>query len=246
MTSNTTPGLSGTIMFVDIYHGDPVIDFAASRRYPLYGLIHKATQGVGPRAHDPLYHDRRDKWKTLPPIAYTRADGNKVDIPPLWGAYDFNTGDPVKDQVSNFLAIAQLQDGDLGCLDFEDNAHSPMSLEQGIEWLQRFSDATGQLAKIYSGNRIKQLITKATSAQRDFLGMHDFWLCQYGRNAVLLDVNHHPLPWAKYWAWQRDADNLGPDTHGVPGISPTGIDQDVFDGTPEELMASWVKRGARV
>lgn len=240
--SPITSNLLGSIMFVDIFHGDIVTDFAATRRYPIYGLFHKATQGVGPRAHDPLYHARREQWKALPPIVYTRPDGSTVDIPPKWGAYDFNTGDPVKDQVDNFLSIAQLEASDAGCLDFEDNVHSPMSLEQGLEWLHRFADATGQLAKIYSGNRIKQLITKATSAQRDFLGMHDFWLCQYGRNAVLLDVNHHPLPWTRWWAWQRDADDIGPDHHGVPGISPTGVDLDVFDGTPEALAASWVKR----
>lgn len=238
-----TPGLPGNIQFVDIYHGDEVDSFQSARWFGLYGVVHKATQGVGPGAHDPLYHARRAQWLSQPPLTWTREDQSTIAIPPLWGAYDFNTGDPVKDQVTNFLAIAQPDAVTLLCLDFEDNKHSQMTLLQACEWLQRVHDQTGQRAKIYSGNRMKEAITRATGDQLTLLAKHDFWLCQYGPRAVMLDSNHHPLPWKSWWAWQRDADGFGPDrVKTIPGIRPAGkVDEDVFLGTPEELMKTWVR-----
>lgn len=233
--------MTSRIMFVDIYHGDTVVNITRARAFPLYGIIHKATQGAG--YHDPLYATRRTMWKGLPSITWHAPDGKtQIDIPPLWGAYAFNTGESVRDQVANFLKYAQIDRWTLGAIDFEDHKQSEMSLAQLIEWTQRFADATGQLAKVYSGNRIKELITHATSDQRDWLARHDLWLCEYGSVARLTDVNGHPLPWEKYWAWQRDADGFGPDPHNVPGLAPDGIDQNAFDGTPEDLMETWVKK----
>lgn len=236
-----TNGLPGRVMFIDVYHGDVIKSWSDFRDAGGYGVIHKATQGVGPGAHDPMYAVRRAQFMALPPEPYVRDDGSVVNIPPLWGAYDFNTGDSVVDQVKNFLTIAAPDKDTLLMLDYEDNTHSPMTLAMALEWLERVFDITGQRPVLYSGNRIKTDIHSATDAQRDFLALHRFLLCEYGRIAVLTDYAHHPLPWSRWWAWQRDADKFGPDAHNFPGIATLGVDQDVFDGTPEDLMNTWTK-----
>lgn len=241
-----TPGLPGRIMFVDLYHGDNVVDFSKARAFGCYGVIHKSDQGLLP---DPAYRRRREMWLSQPPMPFTRDDSVTVMIRPLWGAYDFNTGDKVADQVAAFLRDAMIDDQTLACLDFEDNSRSQMSLAQAVEWLQRVADATGQRAKIYSGNRLKEAVDDATDAQIAVLERHDLWLCQYGPHDVV------PWPWHSWeksthgtpnrlWAWQRDADGVGPDKiKTIPGIEPVGkIDENVFDGTPEDLQNTWVRK----
>lgn len=245
-----TPGLKGRILFADIYHGDNVRDFSRARDAGLYGLIHKVAQGTSP---DPAYHRRRDMWLSQAPIAWENDDGTITHIPPLWGAYNFNTGQSVADQVNATIKLGAIDAQTLGMIDFEDNAHSQMSAAQLVEWVQRFSDATGQYPKIYSGNRIKSVNRQFSDKDRELLSRCDLVLAQYSSHESLLDYNKRPLPWVgwdkdrdtphRLWAWQRDADGSGPDSiKTIPGIEPTGkIDEDVFDGTPVELQATWVR-----
>jgi GH25 family lysozyme M1 (1,4-beta-N-acetylmuramidase) len=75
---------------VDIYHGDvmsakvhrtdPIVDYKALGQAAIWGLIHKATQGVG--VTDPAYRARRTN---------ARLGGL------LAGAYHFNPGDTIQD-----------------------------------------------------------------------------------------------------------------------------------------------------
>lgn len=247
-----TPGLPGWIMFADIYHGDNVVDLGKTAEV-LVGLVHKADQGT---AKDPAYARRREMWLSQPPFVYERPDGTTLSIPRLWGAYDFNTGQDVATQVADFVRDAMIDEQTLGCIDYEDNSASQMSAAQLVEWTRRFADATGQLPKIYSGNRIKSVNARFSDADREWLAQCDFWLAQYSARDVLSDYNGHPLPWVNWnepagtphrlWAWQRDADGAGPDKiKTVPGLQPVGkLDEDVFDGTPEDLMNTWVRRVA--
>jgi len=205
-------------MVVDLYHGDelagdPVQSFRALKAAGILGVIHKATQGV--TSHDPLYAPRR---------AAAREAGL------LWGAYDFNSGDPVEQQVDYFLSIAQPDEQTLLALDLEDNTHSQMSLDEARAYLSYAEQKLGRKLVLYSGNRAKDLLGNRIDP---FFGDHRLWLCQYGPVARLQPS------WTRWWLWQFTGDGVGPGPHALPGIKTQGIDINTYAGTPDELAAEW-------
>lgn len=207
---------------IDISHHNPVESFAKVRAAGVLGVIHKATQGVG--NVDPTYRARRKQIE---------------DAGLLHGAYHFNTGEPVKDQVGHFLEAAQPGPKTVMVLDFEDNRASNMSLAQAVEFLTELDRALGRPAWIYSGNRIKSAIGHADAATRTFLAGHKLWLCEYGPRARLVDDNARPLPWTKYTLWQFTGDGLGPQPHSIDGVPVHGLDINIYNGDPAELAANW-------
>jgi hypothetical protein len=62
-------------------------------------------------------------------------------------------------------------------LDFEDNRASQMTLSQAVQFLQLGDEKLERPLWIYSGNRIKELISKAV---RSTFAKREFWLCEYG------------------------------------------------------------------
>jgi lysozyme len=201
---------------IDISHHNDVRDLKIAAASGIKGVIHKATQG---KAYaDPDYAGRR----------VMAAEANL-----LWGAYHFNTGDNVKDQVRWFIDKAKPDDKTLLVLDYEDNRLSNMNIHQAVEFLHRVEDMTGRKAAIYSGNRLKESIDLLNMIDRSYLTLHRLWICQYGPVAKL------PHGFAKYWLWQFTGDGIGPLPHSVPGIAGSGIDINTFAGTRNELAASW-------
>lgn len=215
-----------TPVAVDIFHGDRVVGdrtgepngFVQTRAAGIRAVAHKATQGVS--SHDPLYSARR-----------RLAQDAGVE---LWGAYDFNTGDPVDQQVRNFFAVAEPDERTMCCLDFEDNTHSQMSIGMLLDYLELADSRLGRPLWVYSGNRIKELAPRLTEDQRKFLATHPLWLCEYGSQARIAG-----LPWSRYSMWQWSADGAGPQPHSVPGIAMNGVDLNVISGTFEQLQAEW-------
>lgn len=208
------------ILVADLNHANP-INFAKVAAAGVRGIIHKARQGVG--FTDPLYSVRR---------SVARQVGLE------WGAYDFATDDPVAQNVAGFLATAKPDDRTSLWLDFEDNSKSEMSIGQALEFLDRVDQSVGRYCGIYGGNRVKEQIVHLNSTQRDFLGAHPFWLCEYGPVARMVDVNGHPLPWAKPDLWQKWADGEGPSPPIIDGLE-RGADLSVFDGDADALAAWW-------
>jgi lysozyme len=191
---------------IDIYHGNIVHDFAALKAAGILGVIHKCTQGAN--YADPLYAIRR-KLAT--------------DAGLLWGAYTFNTGEPVISQVNQFISHAEPDAQTLMCLDFEDNPTSNMSLGQMRQFLQSAGTMLGRKLVLYSGNRIKDLLGN----QIDFtLGGHRLWLAQYG------PVAKPQANWRLPWLWQYSEHGSLPGTDGA-------IDLDFYNGTAEQLAAEW-------
>ncbi len=203
---------------VDISHHNVVKDLGAAAAAGIWGVIHKASQG---KAYaDPDYDARR-----------TAAHAAGM----LWGAYHFNTGDPVAAQVEWFLAKAKPDDRTLLVLDYEDNRLSQMNIHQAVDFLRLIETKVGRKAAIYSGNRIKETVSQLNSADRDYLVQHRLWLCQYGQTPRL------PMGFTKYWLWQYTGDGVGPQPHNVPGIvaGNGGIDLNSYSGTREQLEAEW-------
>ena len=154
------------------------------------------------------------------------------------GAYDFATGDNVADNVADFLDTVKPDARTSLWLDFEDNTKSEMSMAQALEFLDRVDQKAGRYCGIYGGNRIKTLILGISQAQRDFLGAHPFWLCEYGPVAKMVDDNRHPLPWAKPALWQKWADGSGPVSPIVDGLERQA-DLSIFDGDRAALSEWW-------
>lgn len=200
---------------IDIYHLNPVTSFAAVKASGIQGVIHKASQGKA----DPSYAKRRPR---------ALAAGL------LWGAYHFNTGETAARQVDRFFSAADPDDMTRMCLDFETNV---MSFAAMIEFLGLADEKLGRRITLYSGNRIKETVTKASKEDRDFLALHPFWLAQYGPRAVLLDADKKPLPWTYYDLWQYAADGV-PRTTRINGVSPK-TDVSAYDGTDQELFDGW-------
>lgn len=201
---------------IDISHHNTVMDFGAVAASGIWGVIHKATQGKA-------YAD--------PDYAGRRAMATKAGL--LWGAYHFNTGDPVQSQVKWFVDKAQPDAKTLMVLDYEDNRLSQMNIHQAVEFLHALEQQLGRKGAIYSGNRIKETIADLSPTDRAYLTSHRLWLCQYGPVARL------PMGFTKWWLWQFTGDGIGPKPHSVPGVAGNGIDINTFTGTREELAASW-------
>ncbi len=200
----------------DISHHNVVSDLSLSVKAGLWGIIHKATQGVA--YADPFYAPRR---KLV------------ADAGMLWGAYHFNTGDDVKKQVQFFIDKAQPDDHTLMVLDYEDNRLSQMNIHQLVDFCHQIEAKLGRKCAIYSGNRLKETIGGLTAGDKAYVTSHRLWLCQYGPTPKL------PVGFTKWWLWQFTGDGVGPLPHSIPGISGNGIDLNTFIGSREDLTASW-------
>lgn len=218
-------------LVIDIYHGDvrdragTDPDFAAIKAFGIIGVIHKASQGAS--GFDGTYSRRRK---------LALAQGL------LWGAYHFLTQEDGDAQARNFLRVAELDSDTFAGGDWENYptpGQSP-STETTLDFFGEIAAQKNRLGWLYSGNVVKERIVTATAAQRDLLGQHPFWLCEYGPNAIMLDVNKHPLPWAYPKLWQNNGDNLGPGPHSIPGIRGNCDNNTIVDPmTVDDLIAQW-------
>jgi GH25 family lysozyme M1 (1,4-beta-N-acetylmuramidase) len=211
-----------TVYVADMGSQNPV-DFVKLSKSGCVGVIHRATRSN--QQTDPLYRSRRELG---------RANGLK------WGAYAFNTGEPVADQVSRFVSFAMPAADESAWLDLERNpgGTGQMTLGGVVEFLDRVDGRLGRRCGLYSGDVIKSLVTKATDDQRDFLALHPLWGCEYGPRWRNVDANGHPLPWDKPFLWQLTGDDIGPEPHTLDGLEQ-GADLSVFDGTADDLRAQW-------
>jgi lysozyme len=200
---------------VDLSHHNDVTSFQNVASAGVWGVIHKATQGT--EFVDSRYALRR-------PAALAAGL--------LWGAYHFNTADPVNAQVDFFIQHAMPDNNTLMVLDYED-IQPNMSIHQAVEFLHLLEQKMGRKGAIYSGNRVKETIGQLNAADRQYLCSHRLWLCQYGPKAVL------PPGWENWWLLQFTGDSVGPLPHTIPGIAGEGIDINTFVGTQLNLVTSW-------
>lgn len=213
------------ILGIDIFHGDNLDKVDPFKKLATQAafVINKATQGL-----------------MKPDFEYANRRQPALDAGLLWGAYHFNTGDKIQDQVDHFFDCAKPDANTFMALDFEDNPnHNQMSLSQAVEFLAIGNKILGRKLKLYSGNSIKDTIINADAATRNFLGEHELWLCEYGPQAKLVDTNKHPLPWKEYFLWQFTGDGIGPIPHTMPGITTKGIDINRFEGNLTALKERW-------
>ena len=192
------------------------VDWLAAKRDGLWGVIFKATESTD--YVDPFYDEIRRQVK---------AAGL------LWGDYHFFRPGRIGEQVEHFLRNATPCADTLLVLEHEDPGCSLADVKQ---FLWRVEGQTGQRPALYSGHVLKEQIGNRIDS---YLGGARLWLAQYGPD---LEV---PANWPDgAWLWQYTDGQEGPQPHTVDGIGQCDINS--YDGTREELKASWAAGGPPV
>jgi lysozyme len=199
---------------VDLSHYNVIErDLEDARAFGILGVIHKATEGVV--YADPKYKARR----------FLAGQSGMH-----WGAYHFLRPGDIAGQVAHFVRRAEPDKNTLMALDHEDGR---CTVNDARTFLELLGEKLGRKGVIYSGHLLKEQLGLRVDA---FFGSHRLWLAQYGSRAT------PQATWARPWLWQFTGDGLGPQPHNVPGITipgNDGIDINHFNGTADELAASW-------
>lgn len=210
-------------MVIDVSHHNQVNNFQEAYEFGIRGVIHKASEGD--YSKDARYTGRRILAK-------------EANL--LWGAYHFSSGDAVRDQVELFINAAKPDDNTLMVLDYEQNfgKHGNMNVLHAIEFMHALETKIGRECAVYSGNWLKESITKLNAVDKAYILSRRLWLCHYtapGKDPVL------PKGFKKYWLWQYTGDGQGNPPHNVPGIiaGNKGLDINSYDGTVEQLTKEW-------
>jgi lysozyme len=204
------------VRVVDLYHGDRVSSFAKAADAGVWGVIHKATTGA--TGKDSKYAGRRPR---------ALAAGL------LWGAYHWGTNADVQRQIDNFLRTADPDERTLVALDYEDTPGNQMTLAQARDFLGGVAERLGRKPVLYSGHLIKDDLG---STADPFFGGHRLWLAHYNASPTV------QASWSGYWIWQYTDRRTGLEPNrvaGMPGDDEGNLDCNMYDGTREQLAASW-------
>lgn len=228
-----------TINVIDMYHGNAVKnpDFAVLKANGIFGIIHKASQGL--HYADPAYAARR---------AAAQAAGL------LWGAYHFLDGsDPVA-QAEFFAKCSGISQGDpiLLAADFESWPQSQASLHQCMTFMREVDALSPSQCVLYSGNVIRETLKPSPGGHQSqdmagasaFFQQHRLWLAEYGPKEQVpwpwntpiakASAEAAPLPAPGVWLWQfTETGRANP----LPGKT----DGSFYDGTFDQLAANWLK-----
>lgn len=226
------------INVIDMYHGNAVhtSDFVALKDAGIFGIIHKVSQGTHYR--DPKYQDRRKA---------------ALDAGLLWGGYHFQDHSNEDDQAKFFLDCINTADFQpmLISADYENSSQQP-TLGQCYRFMKNL-DAfmPGMQSVLYSGNLIRETLKAPVGGHqgadmigiKEFFQQHRLWLAQYGPvlhvpypwNEAIPKTSNEELPLAAPGAWLWQFTETG---RVNPLVGNT--DGNFFDGTFEQLQASWL------
>lgn len=203
---------------IDIYHNNIVTNLTTVKNAGIWGVIHKATEGLG-------YVDSK----------YNGRKAGFLELGMLWGAYHFGHPGSIPQQVDYFLSHAGIDDHTLYALDWEQSSTGTMSAAEAEQFMRLLEQKTGRKGVVYSGNVAKEQI-HGTNA---YLGSCRLWLAQYGSSPTVQPS------WSKWWLWQYSDGTVGPAPRGCPGVSG-GCDTNSWPGSQTELAAQWSGKPAVV
>jgi lysozyme len=214
-------------------------DFAQMRREGIVGLIHEASYPSYVR--DAKYADRQR--------AATAAGL-------LWGAYHFaDASNPVR-QADHFLSVVSTSwlyappsnrpDEVLLVLDFEKNGHYPggtMRVDQAVAFVERIRERTGKYPGFYGGEyRLRQVLSKATEAQRRILSRCWLWIANYHYRPGPIQ------PFGQWDLWQYTGDgvcDLPRSSFPKHVANVRNAERNNFRGDSDSLRAFWRQHGWR-
>jgi lysozyme len=202
--------------FVDLSHYDDLQDIGKVKAAGYLGIVNKVTEGPG--MVDRTFAIRR-------PVVL--GAGLK------YGAYHFLRPGNLSAQAQHFLSQIGDPTGLLLAADWEVPGVSVADLKI---FLQTVHDKIGRWPVVYS--YASMLMEQLGSRHPDpLLAQCRLWIAAY---------NSHPYwpeqIWPKPWGWQFTGDGNGPGPKQIPGIvlpGSRGIDINSFDGSDDELTASW-------
>lgn len=215
----------------DISHHNTVHDMSAAAAAGLWGIIHKASQGSN--YADPDYAKHRQMT---------------LDAGMLWGAYHFNDASDVAAQVDHFLRAARPDKTTLLVIDYEDVTDSQgrkrpeqfqMSPQNLVKFLRLIEQKVNRKVVIYSGNRLREQISKLAAPDRAYVCSHPLWLCAYSTAPKIIPG------FSNVFLWQYTDGHFGPPPHGMAGISGD-VDLNTFRGTRADLEAAWISTAAPI
>ena len=202
---------------IDLYHGSNVASFTQIKEAGVYGVIHKATQGI--TFQDSQYHVRRPE---------ALAAGL------LWGAYHFGqAGASGAEQADYFLDFVQPVSDDLLVLDFEsysaNGKDETMTLQDAEQFVERVYAKTGRWPGLYSGPSFLARALGGTPSST--LSSCWLWIADYNPSPVV------PEGWPYWTLWQYTDGVHGPEPHSVDGVG--ACDRDQFNGSLDDLRKLW-------
>lgn len=167
-----------TTTVIDLSHHNKVTtNLFDAKRYPIEGVIHKATEGktVVDEKLSSRYHLAKE-----------------ADL--LFGVYHFVRPGNMKEQVDFFINITDSlgvpRETTLYALDYEVQG---VSIPDVIEFMQYLEQNIEASPVIYSGHLLKEKITPQAVP---VLSKYRLWLAQYGPKPVM------PMGWSNYFLWQ--------------------------------------------
>jgi GH25 family lysozyme M1 (1,4-beta-N-acetylmuramidase) len=181
---------------IDLSHWDDVQDgFAGAKAMGIWGVINKATEGLG-------YVDASFNWRRGP----AASAGLKC------GAYHFLRPGDAHAQVSYFLDHIGDPAGLLLALDHED-PDVPMS--SAAAWIEAFHARTNAWPVYYSYQSF--VLERHSAMNKALFANCPLWLAAYNANPQW----PHDI-WPTIALWQFTGDGSGPEPHHVPGIVIAG------------------------
>lgn len=198
---------------IDLSHWNNLPDMPGVKAGGIFGIIHKATQGLN--YVDPAYITRR-----------TQALAAGL----AWGGYHFGTGDDPTGQADHFLNTIQPDSKTLIALDLERNSNGPsMNRVQAEAFVARVQAQTGRWPVLYTGHWYLREIM--SDSQPTTLTTCPLWIASYQPTPDM------PPQWASWTLWQYTDGTHGSDLHEVPTMGP--CDRDKFSGSPADLTRFW-------
>lgn len=200
---------------IDISHHNKISSFRKVQQAGIFGVIHKATQGI--TYVDPTFSENK-----------TKAEEAGL----LVGAYHFGVAGDAIAQAEHFVSVAG--EKKLLVLDFEGNPQGhDMSLEEAEHFVHHIKQLSGRYPGLYSGHTIKEALANRgiTSPDQTELSKCWLWIAQYSSAPLL------PKIWSQWSLWQYTDGAAGFEPHTVNGIGR--CDRDQFNGTATELLAFW-------
>jgi len=201
-------------LVIDPYYANSVDWDKLATEPRVVAIIHKAT--IGTAKLDPGYVKRKEE-------AGRRGY--------LWGSYHWGvTGEPEK-QADFYIDTVKPGPDELIALDLEDaESKTLMNVDEAIRFVERVKARTGRYPLLYTNHASAKLI--AAKYKGSVFTKTPLWYARFKAK-----VTDFPAGvWPTYTLWQFSSELLA--QMPIPGTKPD-MDINVFNGTVEQLKASW-------
>ncbi len=201
-------------LVIDPYYANAIDWEKLKTETRVVAIIHKAT--IGLTKLDPGYFKRKEE---------ARKRGY------LWGSYHWGvTGEPEK-QADFYIDTVKPEPDELIALDLEDaQSKTLMNVDEAIRFVERVKARTGRYPVLYTNHSSAKLI--ATKYKNSVFTKTPLWYARFKPR-----VTDFPAGvWPSYTLWQFSSELLA--QMPIPGTRPD-MDVNVFNGTAEQLKASW-------